>query len=54
MSRSSSLLGEEDTKEERKGVWKINTSSRMCSLHFTEESYYASETKRERKTACDF
>ena len=37
-------------RDERKGVWTINSSTRVCSLHFAEESYYASGRKRERRT----
>ena len=37
-------------RDERKGAWSINSSTRVCSLHFSEESYYASSRKRERRT----
>ena len=37
-------------RDERKGAWMINSSTRVCSLHFTEDSYCASGRKRERKT----
>ena len=34
-------------RDERKGTWSINRSTRVCSLHFAEESYYVSGRKRE-------
>ena len=37
-------------RDERKGTWTINSSTRVCSLHFAEEAYYTPGRKRERKT----
>ena len=37
-------------RDECKGAWSINSSTRVCRLHFAEESYYASSKKRERRT----
>ena len=37
-------------RDERKGAWSINSSTRVCSLHFAEESYYVPSRKRERRT----
>ena len=37
-------------RDERKGAWSINSSTRVCSLHFAEESYNAPSRKRERRT----
>ena len=36
-------------RDERKGTWQINSSTRVCSLHFTEDSYHDASRKRERK-----
>ena len=41
-------------RDESKGVWVINSSTRVCSKHFTDESYHSSSTltsrRRMRKT----
>ena len=37
-------------RDERKGQWTINASTRVCSLHFTDDSYHEAGRKRERKT----
>ena len=37
-------------RDECKGVWTVNSSIHVCSLHFAEESYYTSGRKRERRT----
>ena len=37
-------------RDEQKGQWTINTSTCVCSLHFTTDSYHEAGRKKERKT----
>ena len=37
-------------RDEQKGQWTVNASTRVCSLHFTDDSYHEAGRKRKRKT----